>query len=101
MNCSGWAVGVVACVASVACGPRPYAWAFAQNVDDTFHPGETCRESLAESIYTPPNRDRIMRQGHSNVYLFTGPGQSYRIYAYHSQSECETALAGLTRLLRR
>lgn len=88
-------------LASVACGERPYAWAFAQNLDDTFHPSETCRESLAESIYTPPNRERIMRQGNSNVYLFTGLVESYRIYAYHSQSECETALAGLTLRQRR
>ena len=56
---------------------------------------------LAESIYTPPNRERIMRLGNSNVYLFTGLVESYRIYAYHTQSECETALTGLTLRQRR
>ncbi len=42
-----------------------------------------------------------MRQGNSNVYLFTGLLESYRVYAYHSQSECETALNGMALRQRR
>jgi hypothetical protein len=85
----------------LACGERQYTWAFAQNMDNTLLLNETCRESLAESLYATPNREGLMRQGNSNVYLFTGVVESFRIYAYHSQSECEAALNGMALRQRR
>jgi hypothetical protein len=87
----------IACctLASISCGEAHYTWAFAQNLDNTFHPNETCRQSLAESLYAPSNSERLVRQGNSNVHLFTGQLESYRVYAYHSQGECETALNGM------
>jgi hypothetical protein len=83
----------VAGVAMVGCGEDRFTWAFAQNIDNSFHPNEFCRESLAASIYA--NGDRTVRQGSSNVYLFSGQVESYRIYAFRSQSECEVALSGM------
>jgi hypothetical protein len=83
---------VLAGFSVLSCGDTQYTWAFSQNLDNTFHASETCRQSLAESLYSPPNREGLFRQGNSNVYLFTGQIESYRIYAYNSQNECETAL---------
>lgn len=75
-----------------ACGEPSYAWAFAQNMDGSFHENELCRESLARSIYADVNREKTMREGPSNIFLFSGVMQRYRIYAFRSQNECETAL---------
>jgi len=88
-------VVLAAVVFATACEERKFTWAFAQNLDGSFHPSETCRESLAQSIYEPANRERTERQGTSNIFLYTGLVDSYRIYAYHSQVECETALTGM------
>lgn len=82
-------------MAAVGCGEDRYSWAFAQNMDGTFHENEFCRESLAESIYASTNREKTIQQGSSNVFLFRGAVESYRIYAFKSQSECETALTGM------
>lgn len=73
-------------------GAGEYRWAFAQNLDGSFHPNEFCRESLAQSLDTPDNKARTVREGASNVFLFTGVTESYRIYAFATQAECETAL---------
>jgi len=76
--------------------PAAYAWAFAQNIDNSLRPGELCRQSLAESLYYPGNESRILRQGESNIYVFSGALETYRIHGFHSQADCEAALTGLT-----
>ena len=83
------------CGFASACGEKPFTWAFAQNLDSSFHPSEFCRQSLAEVIYNRANRDNVVREGRANVFLFTGGVESYRIYAFHSQAECETALTAM------
>lgn len=71
---------------------QEFQWAFAQDLDGSFNRNEFCRRSLAQSLYSPENKERTMRQGSSNVFLFSGVAESYRIYAFESQKECETAL---------
>jgi hypothetical protein len=78
-----------------ACSSSRYKWAFAQNLDNSFHPNETCRESLAQSVYAPANQGKTVQQGGSNIFLFNGSIESYRIYAYKNQDECERALTGM------
>lgn len=76
--------------------PHPeFTWAFAQNLDNSFHPNELCRESLAQSLYLPDNQAKTIRQGGSDIFLFTGTIESYRIYAFKSQAECELALTNM------
>lgn len=75
--------------------PDQYTWAFAQNLDGSFNRNEVCRESLAASTYAPVNAAKTMREGGSNVFLFRGTIESYRIYGFHSQAECETALTAM------
>jgi hypothetical protein len=82
-------------IAIVACNEQEFTWAFAQNTDGTFKESEFCRESLAQSLYAEANRERTVRQGSSNVFAFNGAAESYRIYAFKSQSECETALTNI------
>lgn len=77
-----------------------YSWAFAQNLDNSLHTAEVCRESLAQSLYYAANVDRLIRQGESNVFLFTGAVESFRIHGFYSQTECETALTGIAARLR-
>ena len=84
-----------------ACGERKFSWAFAQNIDNSFNPNETCRQSLAESLYHSDNKERTVRQGGSNIFVYTGLTENYRIYAYHSQSECETGLNGMVQRQRK
>jgi hypothetical protein len=77
------------------CGESRYSWAFAQNLDNSFHPSETCRESLAASIYASGGPGTTTREEGTNIFLYRGVTESYRIYAYRSQAECETALNGM------
>jgi F0F1-type ATP synthase membrane subunit c/vacuolar-type H+-ATPase subunit K len=77
-----------------------YRWAFAQDIDGTFNPNEFCRESLAQSVYTPANQAYTIREGRSNVFLFTGLVETYRIYAFSTQTECETALTSMVQRAR-
>lgn len=72
-----------------------YSWAFAQNMDNSLRPSELCRQSLAESLYYPANEPRVVRQGASNVFVFSGGLETYRIHGFHSQAACEAALTGL------
>lgn len=94
------------CAATVAvmasgCGSQEFTWAFAQDIDNSFRANEFCRESLAASIYDTATRDRVARQGATNVFVYSGVSESYRIYAFRSQTECETALTSMrTRLGR-
>lgn len=87
-------VVVVAALVS-SCSEPKYRWAFAQNLDNSFHPNELCRESLAQSIYAPANKGKTVQQGPTNTFLFSGSFESYRIYAFESQDECERALTGM------
>lgn len=75
---------------------REYKWAFAQWMDGSLESNETCRQSLAESIYAPTNRENTVREATSNIFLFSGSFQKYKIYAYATQAECETALTNLS-----
>lgn len=84
------------CFLFLACTEQPeYTWAFAQNMDGSFHKNEACRESLATSLYEGPSKEKAIRQATSNIYLFNGNIESYRIYGFKSQSECETALTNM------
>ncbi len=78
-----------------ACDSQEYHWAFAQELNGSFHPSDVCRESLAQSVYAEANRAKTIREGTSNIFLFTGAVQSYRIHAYRTQQECETALTAM------
>ena len=86
-------LGAVFCCLASSCHRQEYTWAFAQDLDGTIKENEFCRESLADAIYNP--RANVTRQGASNVFLVTGSVESYRIYGWGSQAECETALTGL------
>lgn len=88
-----------AVLAITACGEPRFTWAFAQNVDGTFYDNEVCRESLAQSLYADGNHEKTLREGSSNIFLFAGSIERYRVYAFRSQSECETALTHM--MLRR
>jgi hypothetical protein len=83
------------CALAIGCGEKSFTWAFAQNLDNSFHPNELCRQSLAESIYRRENRESVVRQGTANVFLVTGSFESYRVYGFHSQGECEMALTAM------
>lgn len=72
-----------------------YKWAFSQNMDGTFSKNEYCRESLAASIYLPLNKDKTTRVAGTHIYIFKGKIETYRIYGFKTQSECETALTNL------
>jgi hypothetical protein len=65
------------------------------DLDNSFKANEYCRESLAKSIYAPVNREKIVREGPTNTFLFKGTIESYRVYAFKSQAECETALTAM------
>ena len=78
-----------------ACGEREYDWAFAQNMDGSFHENEFCRETLAETIYASRTRDRIEPTSLPNVFVYRGSIETYRIYAFHDQAGCEAALTGM------
>jgi hypothetical protein len=73
-----------------------YSWAFAQNMDNSLRPGELCRQSLAESLYYPANEPLVSRQGRSNIFVYSGAVETYRIHGFESQGDCEVALTGLT-----
>ena len=73
----------------------PFTWAFAQNLDNSLLEAELCRQSLAESIYDRDLAQNFTRQGLSNIFLYQGATESYRVHAFRSQAECETALTGL------
>ena len=72
-----------------------FTWAFAQNLDNSLHPAELCRQSLAESLYAPDLKQNFTQEGQSNIFLYAGVTESYRVHAFRSQTECETALTGL------
>ncbi len=72
-----------------------YTSAFAQNIDASVGPNESCRQSLAEVLYAPVNEAQIVRQGASSVFVFTGTVETYRIHAFRSERECEAALDNL------
>jgi hypothetical protein len=72
-----------------------FTWAFAQNLDNSLHSAELCRQSLAESLYAPDLAQNFNREGQSNIFLYRGVTESYRVHAFRSQTECETALTGL------
>lgn len=72
-----------------------YSWAFAQDMDNGLLDGELCRQSLAESLYEPANLARLMRQGSSNIFVFSGLVESYRIHGFQTQEACEAALSAL------
>ena len=89
---------IVLALAAPGCGDR-YSWAFAQNLDGSLPSGEICRQSLADALYSEPSRERFRREGNSNVYVFSGGGERYRVYAYVTQRECETARTGMIQRL--
>ncbi len=72
-----------------------YKWAFAQNSDGTFHQNELCRESLAQSLYVKENEPKTVREASTNIFVVQGSVESYRVYAFRTQSECETALTNM------
>ncbi|MCX5762574.1 MAG: hypothetical protein NTW72_13910 [Gemmatimonadetes bacterium] len=80
---------------ATACGEKKYSWAFAQNIDGTFNENELCRESLAESIYASANKSNTERQATTNIFVFRGQVDTYRIYGFHKQAECEVALTNM------
>ena len=86
---------ILALALGSACGQAEYKWAFAQSLDGTFNENELCRESLATSIYAPQNKNQTEQQATSNIFLFRGAAESYRIYGFKSQQECETALTNM------
>jgi hypothetical protein len=79
-------------LSSALLGEPRYTWGFAENMDGTFHPAEDCRESLAQSIYAPTNSGRMTRVGLTNMFLFRGSVERYRVHAFLSLSECRRAL---------
>lgn len=87
-------VAIALALAATGCGDR-YSWAFAQHRDGSVPPGETCGQSLADALYSEPTRERFRREGNSNVYVFSGGVEQYRVYAYVTQRECETARMGM------
>ncbi|MFV8250009.1 hypothetical protein [Bdellovibrio bacteriovorus] len=78
-----------------ACTSQEYKWAFAQNIDNSFYSNEYCRESLANTIYASETKDKTKREAKTNVFVFHGNIESYRIYAFKTQNECETALTNM------
>jgi hypothetical protein len=72
-----------------------FTWAFAQNFDNSLHEAELCRQSLADSVYAQDLETNFTRQGQSNIFLYSGVTETYRVHAFHTQQECETALTGL------
>lgn len=73
-----------------------FRWAFAQDIDNTFNRAETCRESLAKVLYDPRARDRLRRvERTSNLFLFSGEVEGYRIHAFRTQGECEMVLTAM------
>jgi len=89
------AAAFIGIVTISACGESRYEWAFAQDLDGAILENEVCRRSLAESIYDDANREKTRREGGSNIFVFSGVIQSYRIHAFDTQTECETALTAL------
>jgi hypothetical protein len=88
-------LAVICGVVLTSCGEREYTWAFAQNMDGSFHENELCRETLAETIYASQTRDRIEATNLPNVFIYRGTIETYRIYAFHDQAGCEAALTGM------
>lgn len=86
---------VIVCVALSACGPEKFTWAFAQDLDGSILQNETCRQSLAETVYRSSNAPTP--DGAPNVFTIVGQVESYRVFAFHSQSECDAVLAGFKR----
>jgi len=72
-----------------------YKWAFAQNMDGSFRDNELCRESLAQSLYDSTNAEKTFREANTNIFVFRGQIETYRIYGFKNQSECETALTNM------
>lgn len=106
-----WIAGLTVVLAIIAVGQlwaafrsaRPIAaadstlftWAFAQNLDNSLHPAELCRQSLAASLHAPDLKQNFTQEGESNIFLYNGVTESYRVHAFRSQIECERALTGL------
>ena len=78
-----------------ACTNQEYHWAFAQDMDGSIKKNEYCRESLAQTIYDSRTSSQGTRESITNVFIFRGNIESYRVYAFKTQAECETALTGL------
>ncbi len=76
-------LAVIVASTLVSCGEREYEWAFAQNMDGSFHENELCRETLAETIYASRTRDQIEATSLPNVFIYRGSVETYRIYAFH------------------
>lgn len=93
--CTARSALVIVCVALSACGPEKFAWAFAQDLDGSIRQNETCRQSLAESVYRSSNTPTP--DGAPNVFTIVGQVESYRVFAFHSRSECDAVLAGFKR----
>lgn len=92
-------IGPLTLIAALLAGcserEAPYRWAFAQNMDNSILPNESCRESLAESLYDSQNAAKTVREATTNVFVFNGSIETYKIYGFRSQQECETALTNL------
>ena len=88
-------LAVIVASTLVSCGEREYEWAFAQNMDGSFHENELCRGTLAETISSSRTRDRIEATSLPNVFIYRGSIETYRIYAFHDQVGCEAALTGM------
>ena len=86
---------VLFALALAACSEREFDWAFAQNMDGSFHENEFCRQTLAETIYASRTRNRIDATSLPNVFVYRGSFETYRIYAFHDQTGCEAALTGM------
>lgn len=74
---------------------QEYTYAYAQEMDNSILKNEHCRESLADSIYLEENAIKTHRVASSNVFLFKGIKQNYRIYGFKNLKDCEIALTGM------
>lgn len=88
---------LLALTLTTACAEKSYTWAFAQDLDGTVKPNELCRTTLADALYRTTEGVSTVSLNDTNVFIVRGTVESYRVHAYHSQSECEAVLDRLRR----
>jgi hypothetical protein len=74
---------------------QEYSWAFAQDMDSTIKENEYCRTSLADTLYNNATKDNLLREASTNVFIYLGDVETYKIYAFDSQASCETTLTNM------
>jgi len=72
-----------------------YTWAFAQELNGHLSSNEYCRQTLADSIYLEENSKKTSREGKSNIFIYSGLTQAYRIFGFKNQNSCEIMLENL------